>query len=64
MPPNKEPLISEDPLSGEALERWLCEEVLPTYDAIKRDSSRGIASADVFAAIRRHHALRMKDQKA
>ena len=41
-----------------AVERWLKEEVVPTYDAMKADPKRGIPAKKVFAAIRAHHARR------
>ena len=41
-----------------AVERWLREEVAPTYDAMKDDPSRGIATDKVFAEVRARHASR------
>jgi antitoxin ParD1/3/4 len=43
-----------------AIERWLREEVVPVYDAMKADPSRGISGDEVFAAIRAQHAARLK----
>src|SRR2546430_1855180 len=43
-----------------AVERWLKEEVGPAYDAIKKDPSRGIPLEKAFAAVRAHHAKRVK----
>lgn len=43
-----------------AVERWLREEVASTYDALKVDPSRGIKAEAAFAAIRAHHAARLK----
>jgi antitoxin ParD1/3/4 len=43
-----------------AVERWLNEEVGPAYDAIKKDPTRGIPAEKAFAAIRAHHAKRVK----
>jgi antitoxin ParD1/3/4 len=43
-----------------AVERWLREEVGPTYDAMKQDPSRAIPAAKVFARVRAHHAKRAK----
>ena len=63
MPPNRESPLSPEAYSSDAIERWLHEDVVPACDAMRRDPSRGIASADVFAAIRRHHAERVKEQK-
>lgn len=44
----------------EAVERWLREEVAPVYDAMQADPSRAIPADQVFAAIRAHHAARLK----
>ena len=43
-----------------AVERWLREEVGPTYDAMKQDPSRAIPATRVFARIKAHHAKRVK----
>jgi antitoxin ParD1/3/4 len=43
-----------------AVERWLNEVVGPAYDAMKADPSRGIPADKAFAAVRAHHAKRMK----
>ena len=43
-----------------AIERWLREEVIPTYDAMKADPSRALSGEQVFAEIRAHHARRLK----
>ncbi len=42
-----------------AIQRWLREEVVPAYDAIKADSSRGIEAQIVFDDLRAHHAARL-----
>ena len=42
------------------IERWLSEEVAPTYDAMKSDPSRAIPAKQVFAAIKARHAARLK----
>jgi len=42
----------------EAVERWLREEVAPTYDRIKADPKRGIPAPNVVASIRKRHASR------
>jgi len=47
----------------EAIERWLREEVVPTYDAMKADPSRGIPADEVFAEIRERHQRRLKRGK-
>jgi antitoxin ParD1/3/4 len=44
-----------------AVDRWLCEEVAATYDAMQSDPSRAIPAADVFDGIRQHHAARKLD---
>ncbi len=46
----------------DAVERWLNGEVTATYDAMKADPARGISVDDAFAAVRAHHAKRMKDR--
>jgi antitoxin ParD1/3/4 len=45
------------------IERWLREEVVPVYDAMKADPSRGIPAEKVFEAIRAHHDRQMKAAK-
>ncbi|MBP1184189.1 type II toxin-antitoxin system ParD family antitoxin [Methylobacterium sp. PvR107] len=47
----------------EAIERWLKNEVAPTYDAVAADPSRGIAAESVFAEIKDRHAKRLRDPK-
>ena len=44
-----------------AIERWLREEVVPAYDAIKADPSRGIEIQNVFDDLRAHHAAKIAD---
>jgi antitoxin ParD1/3/4 len=39
-----------------AVERWLLEEVAPTYDAMKADPSRALPAKAVFRRIRARHA--------
>jgi antitoxin ParD1/3/4 len=46
-----------------AVERWLREDVAPAYDAMKADPKRAIPIEKVFAAVREHHAARMKAAK-
>jgi antitoxin ParD1/3/4 len=43
-----------------SIERWLREEVVPVYDAMKADPSRGIPIEDVEALLEAHHAERLK----
>jgi antitoxin ParD1/3/4 len=43
-----------------AIERWLHEEVDPVYDAMQADPARGILADEVMAALRAHHATRLK----
>ncbi len=40
----------------EAVERWLQEEVAPTYDAVKQGRSKTFPVGDVFDEIRARHA--------
>ena len=44
----------------QAVERWLREEVAPSYDAMQADPSRGLSAQSVFDDIRAHHATAMK----
>jgi len=46
---------------GQAVERWLRNEVAPVYDAMKADPSRGIPAEDAFAAVLARHAAPLKD---
>ena len=46
-----------------AIERWLREEVVPVYDAMKADPSQGIPIEKGFAEIRGRHAARIKAGK-
>jgi antitoxin ParD1/3/4 len=43
-----------------AVERWLREDVAPTYDAMKARPARAIPAAKAFAEVRAHHAKRTK----
>ena len=45
----------------EAIEHWLREEVVPAYDALKADSSRGIDAKRVFDDLRNHHAAKLAE---
>jgi antitoxin ParD1/3/4 len=42
----------------QAIERWLVEEVAPTYDAMAADPDSAISLDDVHAAILARHAAR------
>jgi antitoxin ParD1/3/4 len=42
-----------------AIERWLREEVAPTYDAVKADPSSVLSLQQVAAELRGHHARRL-----
>ena len=44
----------------EAVERWLRDEVAPTYDKMKSNPNRGVAASKVFADIRTRHAAQLK----
>lgn len=39
----------------EAVERWLTQEVAPTYDAVKSGKSKTRPVGDVFDELRAHH---------
>lgn len=44
----------------EAVERWLRDEVAPTYDKMRADPKRGVPAGKVFSDIRARHASRLK----
>ena len=46
------------------VERWLRDEVIPVYDAMQADPSRGIAPDQVLAAMRAHHADHVDKNRA
>lgn len=46
--------------SDEAVERWLRDAVVPTYDAMRADARRGLTAEQVKAAMRAHHASHVK----
>ena len=43
-----------------AIERWLGSEVGPVYDAMKANPNRAISAKKAFAAVRAHHAAKLK----
>lgn len=43
-----------------AVERWLRDEVTPTYDAMQADPGRGLSADQVTAALSARHAARKK----
>ena len=43
-----------------AMERWLKEEVAPTYDAMKAGDRRGVPAKKVFAEVRSRYQARKK----
>lgn len=47
----------------EAVERWLCEDVAPVYDAMKENPGRAIPTETVFSRLRAHHETRVKSVK-
>lgn len=42
-----------------AVERWLRDEVAPTYDAMQADPRRGLTADEVTAALQARHAERL-----
>lgn len=44
----------------EAVERWLRDEVAPTYDRMQSDPKRGVSASKVFNDIRARHASSLK----
>lgn len=45
-----------------AVDRWLREEVVPTYDVMKADPSRAVSVDSAFGNVRARHAERAKDR--
>ena len=45
------------------VEHWLKTEVVPVYDAMKADPTRGIPVEKVFADLRARHSARAKARK-
>ncbi len=45
------------------IERWLVEEVVPTYDKMMANPGSGIPAEEVFATIRAHHEKRMSEKR-
>lgn len=45
-----------------AVERWLRDEVVPVYDAMKIDPNRSIAAETVFDDLRAHHDAKLNDK--
>jgi antitoxin ParD1/3/4 len=43
-----------------AIERWLRDEVAPTYDPMQADPGRGLSADQVTAALATRHAARVK----
>jgi antitoxin ParD1/3/4 len=43
-----------------AVERWLREDVAPTYDTMKADPARALSGDELLARIRERHAARLK----
>ena len=43
-----------------AVERWLRDEVAPTYDEMKKNPKRGVPASKVFAGIRTRHTAYAK----
>lgn len=46
-----------------AVERWLREEVVPTYDATEADPSRSVPLDEAFARIEARHEQRLRAKK-
>jgi len=42
------------------VERWLKDEVIPVYDAMRANPERGLSAEQVKAAMRAHHADHLK----
>jgi antitoxin ParD1/3/4 len=44
------------------IERWLWEEVAPTYDKMMADPSRSISIEEAFASLQAHHERQMREK--
>ena len=51
------------PSRNAAVKRWLNEEVIPAYDAMKADPKRAIPIENVFTTVREHHAANVACHK-
>ncbi|MGO4837502.1 type II toxin-antitoxin system ParD family antitoxin, partial [Rhizobiaceae sp. 2RAB30] len=43
-----------------AIERWLRDEVVPTYDRMKADPGRGMSADDMAERARKRHETRLQ----
>lgn len=50
-------------LRDEAVEKWIREEVLPAYDAMKAEPSIGLTSEQIRASLAAHHEAAVKSGK-
>lgn len=41
------------------IERWLSDEVVPVYDAMQKDPSRGLSADAVLVELKEYHAARV-----
>jgi antitoxin ParD1/3/4 len=46
-----------------AIEHWLRSEVGPVYDAMRANPKRAVSARKAFAAVRAHHAAKLKVSK-
>jgi antitoxin ParD1/3/4 len=46
-----------------AIEHWLRSEVGPVYDAMKANPKHAVSARKAFAAVRAHHAAKLKVSK-
>jgi antitoxin ParD1/3/4 len=47
-----------------SVEQWLCEEVVPVYDAMQAEPGRGLSADAVLDAIDARHAARLRAAKS
>ena len=47
----------------EAVERWLRDEVAPTFDALTADPSRAMNGTEIAARLKAHHSKRLKERR-
>ena len=47
----------------EAVERWLRDEVAPTFDALTADPSRAMNGTEIAVRLKAHHTKRLQDRR-
>ena len=53
---DRRPVMAGTAKRHAVVERWLCDEVAPVYDAMEADPGRARSTEDVFGPIHARHA--------